>query len=141
RGVVGLLVGVWVARYLGPEQFGLLSYAQSFVLLFGMFATLGLDGFVVRELIRNETRRDTLLGTAFVLKLLGVCMMLVVITVVVFFTRNDKYTVFLVLLIAASFVFQSLNVIDFYFQAKVLSKYVAWINSATVLLSSVIKIG
>jgi O-antigen/teichoic acid export membrane protein len=28
---VGLFVGVWVARYLGPEKFGLLSYAKSFV--------------------------------------------------------------------------------------------------------------
>ena len=48
RMFVGLFVGVWVARYLGPEQFGLLSYAQSFVGLFTIIATLGLDDVVVR---------------------------------------------------------------------------------------------
>ena len=51
RMVVGLLVGVWVARYLGPEKFGLLSYALSFVGLFSIVATFGLDEIVVRELV------------------------------------------------------------------------------------------
>ena len=51
RVVIGLFIGVWVARYLGPEKYGLLSYAQSFVGLFTAIATLGLDGIVVRELV------------------------------------------------------------------------------------------
>ncbi len=44
RMVVALFVGVYVARYLGPERFGLLSYAGSFVGLFTALETLGLDG-------------------------------------------------------------------------------------------------
>jgi O-antigen/teichoic acid export membrane protein len=32
RMVVSLLVGIYVARYLGPERFGLLSYELSFVM-------------------------------------------------------------------------------------------------------------
>ena len=47
--IVALFVGVYVARYLGPERFGLLSYAGSFVGLFTALATLGLDGIMVRE--------------------------------------------------------------------------------------------
>ena len=46
---VGLVVGVWVARYLGPGRFGELSFAVAFVALFGAGASLGLDGVVVRE--------------------------------------------------------------------------------------------
>lgn len=69
---VGLLVGVWVARYLGPEQFGIYSYALSFTALFSTFATLGLDGIVVRNIVRDPSFKDEILGTAFVLKLLGV---------------------------------------------------------------------
>jgi len=71
RMFMGLFVGIWVARYLGPEDFGLLSYAQSFVFLFVTIATLGLDGIVVRELVKNEAKRDVLIGTAFILKLIG----------------------------------------------------------------------
>ena len=56
RMIVGLFVGIWVARYLGPEQFGLFSYAQGFVGLFTAISTLELDGIVVRELIKDEKR-------------------------------------------------------------------------------------
>ena len=52
---VGIFVTVWVARYLGPEQFGILSYAIAIVGLFSAFATLGLDSITVRELVKNET--------------------------------------------------------------------------------------
>jgi len=63
RMFVSLFVGVWIARYLGPDKFGLLSYAQSFVGLFAAFATLGLDGIIVRELVKDESKRNKYLDT------------------------------------------------------------------------------
>jgi len=137
---VGLFVGIWIARYLGPEQFGLFSYAQSFVFLFTAIATLGLDGIVVRELVKDESKRDILLGTAFGLKLIGAIIILPVLFLAVQFTNNDDYTNLLVFIIASATIFQSFNVIDFYYQSKVLSKYVAFANTVVLALSSVIKI-
>ena len=137
---VGLFVGIWIARYLGPEQFGLLSYAQSFVFLFTTMATLGLDGIVVRELVKDESKRDVLLGTAFGLKLIGAIIILPVLFLAVQFTNNDGYTNLLVFVIASATIFQSFHVIDFYYQSKVLSKYVAFANTVVLGLSSVIKI-
>ncbi|MEW4983213.1 MAG: flippase [Cycloclasticus sp.] len=137
---VGLFVGIWVARYLGPEKFGLLSYAQSFVFLFTAIATLGLDGIVVRELVKDESKRDVLLGTAFGLKLIGAIIILPVLFLAVQFTNNDDYTNLLVFIIASATIFQSFNVIDFYYQSKVLSKYVALANAVALALSSAIKI-
>jgi len=46
----------------------------------------------------------------------------------------------LVFIIASATIFQSFNVIDFYYQSKVLSKYVALANAAVLALSSTIKI-
>ena len=60
----GLLIGVWVARYLGPEKFGLLNYAIAFVSLFNVFATLGLNNIVVRELVRKPSEKGEILGTS-----------------------------------------------------------------------------
>lgn len=140
RMTVGLFVGVWVARYLGPEQFGLFSYAQSFVGLFTAIATLGLDGIVVRELVKDDSRRDELLGTAFYLKLTGAIVVLITLAVAVTFTSNDTYTNLLIFIIASATIFQAFNVVDMYFQAKVLSKYVVFANIATLFLSSILKI-
>ncbi len=140
RMTVGLFVGIWVARYLGPEQFGLFSYAQSFVALFAAFATLGLDGIIVRELVKDESQRDKLLGAAFILKLVGAILVLALLAVAVFFQSNDQQTNLLIFIIASAVVFQSFNIIDFYFQSKVLSKYVVYCNIFGLLLSSIIKI-
>lgn len=140
RMVVGLFVGVWMARYLGPEGFGLLSYAQSFAYLFAVFSTLGLDGIVTRELVKDETRRDQLLGTAFLMKLIGALVIFPIITLATLFTSAADSTNLLIYIIATSIIFQSFNVIDFYYQAKVISKYVAWSNTISLLISSLTKI-
>lgn len=140
RIIVGLFVGIWVARYLGPEQFGLFSYALSFVGIFTAFATLGLDGIVVRELVKNDGRRDELVGTAFFLKVIGAISVLLVLTMAIEFTSNDRYTNILVFIIASATIFQSFNAIDFYFQSRVLSKYVVYANIISLFLSSTVKI-
>lgn len=139
--VVGLFVGVWIAKFLGPEQFGLLSYAQAFVGLFTAFATLGLDGIVVRELVKYPEKEKELLGTAFWLKLIGALIMLGMVALAVQFTSNDFYTNILIFIIASGTIFQAFNVIDFYFQAKVLGKYMALANSISLFISSIVKIG
>ena len=140
RMTLGLFVGIWVARYLGPEQFGLFSYAQSFVALFAAFATLGLDGIVIRELIKDESQRDKLLGTAFTLKLMGGIAVLLFLAIAMFFQSSDSLTTIFIFIIASATIFQSFNVIDFYFQSKVLSKYVVYSNVLSLLISSIIKV-
>lgn len=140
RMFMGLFVGIWVARYLGPEQFGLLSYAQSFVFLFTAIATLGLDSIVVRELVKDNSQHNVLLGTAFTLKLIGSLCILPLLWLGVQFTSNDSYTNLLIFIIASGTIFQSFNVIDFYYQSSVLSKYVAFANTITLAISSIIKI-
>ncbi len=137
RMIVGLLVTIWVARYLGPSEFGLLSYAQSFALLFTALASLGLDSIVVRELVKSEYPTEDLLGTAFALKAVSGILVLPLIYGALQTTSDPS---FLVMIVAFSIFFQSFNVIDFFFQAKVLSKYVALANSFSLLVSSLIKV-
>jgi len=140
RMIVGLFIGVWVARYLGPEQFGIFSYAQSFVGLFTAIATLGLDGIVVRELVKDETRRDELIGTAFWLKLMGAFAVLCFLAIAINFTSNDTSSNILIFIIASATVFQSFNVVDMYFQAKVMSKFVVYSNVISLFITSLVKI-
>ena len=51
---VAFFVGVWVIRYLGPERYGILSYALAFTALFGVLSKLGLEAILVRELVDNK---------------------------------------------------------------------------------------
>ncbi len=138
--VVALFVGVYVARYLGPERFGLLSYTGSFVGLFTALATLGLDGIMVRELVKTPERRDELLGTAFWLKAGGAVLMWAIIAAAVPFTRNDTQTNILIVIIAFAVIFQALNIIDFNYQAEVKSKYVVYAHLVSLVISSITKL-
>lgn len=137
---VALFVGVYVARYLGPERFGLLSYAMSFVGLFTALATLGLDGIMVRELVKTPERRDELLGTAFWLKLGGAILMWVGIAAAIQFTHNDTQTNILIVIIAFAVIFQAFNIIDFNYQAEVKSKFVVYAHLVQLVVSSITKL-
>ncbi len=140
RMIVGLFLGVWVARYLGPEQYGLFSYAQSFVGLFIIISRFGLDAVLVRELVKGTQNTDELMGTAFYLRFFGFIVVLLLLLLSIQFTSNDTATNILVFIIASAIMFQSFNVIDLYFQSKVLSKYIVLVNIVSLFLSSIIKI-
>jgi O-antigen/teichoic acid export membrane protein len=140
RMVIALFVGVYVARYLGPSNYGLLSYAGSFVGLFSAIATVGLDKIVVRDLVNDKEKRDELLGTAFALKIVGFILLLGLLAVAVRFTTNDSFTNLLILIIVSATFFQSFNVIDFYFQSRVLSKYVVHAQIISGILAAIIKL-
>jgi O-antigen/teichoic acid export membrane protein len=140
RMIAGVLVGIWVARYLGPQQFGVFSYALAFVALFGSVAKLGLDSIVVRELVNDADNREIYLGTAFWLKIFGAGITLAVVAIAATFASNSHATNIYILIIACGIVFQSFEVIDFYFQARVLSKFVSISRGIQLLISSLLKI-
>lgn len=140
RIMAGLLVGIWVARYLGPEQFGLFSYVLAFTAIFSGIAKLGLDGIMVRELVNHPEKRDTYLGTAFWLKIIGALIVMVLMAAIVPFTSNDASTNLFIFIIAAGLVLQSFEVVEFYFQSQVLAKIVSICKVIQLALSSIIKI-
>ncbi|EKO3688405.1 flippase [Vibrio metschnikovii] len=140
RIIAGLLVGIWVARYLGPQQFGLFSYALAFTAIFAGIAKLGLDGIIVRELINHPDKRDAYLGTAFWLKVMGSIIVMLLMAAVIPFTNNDATTNLFIFIIACGLVFQSFEVVEFYFQSQVLAKLISICKIIQLSLSSVIKI-
>ena len=138
---IGLLVGVWIARYLGPEQFGLFSYSAAFVTLFSIFATLGLDGIVVRDLLHNPEQKNEILGTAFLIKLVGGGVtLLLAVTTILLLRPSDSLAHSLVAIVAAGTIFQSFDVIDFWFQSRVESRWVIYARNAAFVVVSAIRI-
>ena len=136
-----LFVGIWVARYLGPEQYGSLNYAIAFVALFNPIVTLGLDEIVVRELVKFPNERDEILGTAFLLKATAsVATWCLVATVAFLLPPDNPVGFWIILIIAGGFIFQSFDVLEFYFRAQVLSKYTALVRGSTLIIVSLLKV-
>lgn len=141
RMVVSFFVGIAIARYLGPEQYGQLNYAQSFVALFSALAALGLDGIVVRNLVNEPARKDEIMGSAFVLKLFG-SLFTIALTVglIVWMRPDDTGTQWMVTLIALGLVLQSFDTIDYWFQSQVYAKVKVYAYGISFFLISVVKL-
>ena len=140
RMVVGLLVGVYVARYLGPEAFGVLNYAISFVLLFSALSQLGLDNLVVRDLVVAPERAAETLSAAFTLRLAGGTVALGLITVVAWSTQADPIARLTILIIACGLVFQSLEVTAYWFYARTFTLPVAVARLVALAVISTLRI-
>lgn len=137
---MGLVVNAWMARYLGPEQFGVFNYALAFVMIFSTLANLGLDGIVVRDIVRDPSCRDETLGSAFVMKFFAGTLTVLVSAISIALLRpHDSLTFWMVALTAAGTVFQAFDTIDFWFQAQVRSKHVVYARSVAFLTMSLLK--
>ncbi|WP_158611101.1 flippase [Prevotella sp. OH937_COT-195] len=135
-----LFVGILVTRYLGPEQFGLMNYVISYVMLFQILASFGLDSIEIREEARNRQEYNKYIGTAFYLKLaLGAVVFILCISMSVFL-EADRFTTYMVAMYALSMIANSFNVIRNYFMAIVDNEYVVKSEMARVVIGALIKI-
>jgi O-antigen/teichoic acid export membrane protein len=141
---ISVIVVVYVARYLGPEEFGILNFALSCVAILSAFANLGLDDVVVRNLVLSPDETDSILGTAFTLKFIGFCCFEGILILFVALAPIERTSAVFILIVSLSLLFQVYSVIDFYFQSKVavryssLSKIVATLTGAAVRIALVI---
>lgn len=136
----GLLVGIIVARYLGPEQYGLMSYVISYVFLFQTLALFGLDSIEIREEARGHKPFPTIIGTAFFLKLFFGCCCILIAIITSWLMEADGYTTLLIAIYSLSVVLNSLIVIRNYFTAIVQNEYVVKAEISRTLISIVIKL-
>lgn len=135
RLVAGLVVGIAVARYLGPSDFGLLNYAISFAALFAAISGLGLEGVLLRELVRTPGEKDELLGSAFWLRVISGSLVWGLITLIGAIVFRDEHLVFwLVVVIAGGFIFQAFDVVESYFASTVASKYAVMAKGITFVI-------
>ncbi len=136
----GLLVGIIVARYLGPEHYGLLNYVISYVFLFMTFASFGLDAIEIREEARQQVPYTTVIGTAFGLKAAFGLLFMVLVIATSWAMEADGYTTLLVAIYSLTIVLNSFSVVRNYFTAIVKNKYIVQAEISRTLIGIVIKI-
>jgi polysaccharide transporter, PST family len=137
-----LTVGLWAARYLGPENFGTLNYAIAFVGIFSAFSTLGLNRIVVRDVLQQPERSEETLGTAFILCLAsGGAVTLAAIGLILNLRPADTTLHWLVALMAAGLLFQASDVITFLFNSRIEAKHDIKARSFAYALTNFVRIG
>ncbi|RNL56871.1 flippase [Pedobacter jejuensis] len=143
--IISLVVNLAITTYLGPILFGNLSFGLSLVAILAAVGGLGLDTFIIREVIQEPGKRDEILGTSLWLRIItnGLLIPIAIGIYLISHSLSSNPGESLVLLIAllsfASF-FKSFNVIDSYFQSQVQSKYVVQVQNISLVVTSIFKI-
>jgi PST family polysaccharide transporter len=140
RMLFALFVMAWVARYLGTEDFGVLQYAAAFVGLFGPLAILGLEGIVVRDLVREPGARDEIMGTTLVMRLAGGLAGSLLAIVAIFLVRDDHVVRLVTGITAFTLFLEAFDCIDSWFQSRVQSKYTVIAKSIVLVIANLLRI-
>lgn len=143
--LIKMFTGIAVANFLGSEQNGMLNFPMAIITFFMAASALGLDSYVTRELLHRPQAKNTLLGTAFFMRLLAGVLALPLIYFAYFLVTNvseSNLGIPFEFIIIVSFVciIQSINIIDSYFQSQVQGKKIMTVQIAGNLVSAALKV-
>lgn len=138
---VGLFVNIWIARYLGPADFGLFNYAQAIATMFSFASTLGLPEILMRDLVGQPDRKRLILASAFILRVGGAALVLLMSMVFIVVTRPTEPTTWLIMaFLASAQIAQSMDVIDSEYQSRGKVSRIVLLRNLNFLFFSVVKI-
>ena len=140
QSLLALVINMLTSRYLGPANYGTIQYAASLVAFATPFMQLGLNSVLVNEIIKRPDKEGETLGTALTMSALS---SLLCICGILGFTgianKGDKETILVCALYSVSLFFSALEMIQYWFQAKLQSKYVSLSMLAVYVLISIYK--
>lgn len=138
--VISFITTAFIARQLGPTNFGQLSYAISFVAVFSFLASLGIDGIVYRDLVKFPEKKMEYLGTALGIKLSASIFTSIVIIISAITFAEDDVSKILIIILSFTFIFNSFLVVNNDFQASVRSKAPALISLIVTVILNTLKV-
>jgi O-antigen/teichoic acid export membrane protein len=143
--VLSMVVSFIIARKLGATLFGELNFALAFTTIIAAVGTLGLDSFIIREIINEPDKKEEILGTSLFMRL-GVNLLLIPISIAIYLVihrladQPGNSLTWIILILACISFFKSFNVIDSYFQSQVASKFVVQVQNVCVIVSAITQI-
>lgn len=135
-----LFVGILVARYLGPDNYGLMNYVISYVSIFTVISTFGMDNIEIRELSKYPEKKESILGTCLRIRFICAGIALLLIIVSLFIHKADTFTTTMILLYSSTLFVGCFNVIRNYFTSIIKNEYIVKSEVLRTFLGILIKL-
>ena len=141
RMFVGFFVLILITRYLGPEQFGVLSYCLAIVAMATPFYKMGIDGILLRESTVLSEQSDRVIGTAIFLRCAAAFIVVPAVYFLVVYLRPGESIIHgLTLIIALGILFRVFDVIEIWFHSQIVSRYGVVAKASAYFISAIFKI-
>lgn len=135
----GVFVGILVAKYLGPELFGRFSYVMALLALISVVTRMGLDPVVVRNVVNDKLHGERYITAALSIRLIASAIILIPIFFISIVYDSTETFLFLSI-VMSGLVFQSYDVVAFYYEAHVQSKLISICKIIQLILSTALKL-
>lgn len=139
--VLTLIVGMLTARYLGPSNYGVIGETASYVAFFSVVCQLGFTSTAVKEIMDNKEREGEILGTTIFFRICTSLISSVAITALIFVLKGgDRLIVTVAFLQSLSLMFQSFEMLHYWYQSRLETRISVKIQSAAYVIMAVYKI-
>jgi PST family polysaccharide transporter len=140
RFVLNTMVGFYIARHLGPERLGTLSYCTAVATLIGCVTALGLDAVVKRDLLESPLGHVEILASSGLLRLVAAFGSYGLLFVMEFLKRDSKEEFGLLIVLGLTFFQPALIVPDLWLQTQLKSKLSVWAQTGALAVCSAFRI-
>ena len=141
KAVLTLIVTMITARCLGVANFGLINYAAGIVAFVAPIMKLGLDAVAVHEIVNHPDKEGETLGTIVILSLLsGVLCIVGILGFTSIANSQEPLTIAVCVVYGLVLIFQAMEMIQYWFQAKLLSQYSAVAMLISYMTVSIVQI-
>lgn len=139
--IMSFVVGIFTARYLGPDNFGLINYAAAYTAFFASLCNLGIGSIIIKDFSDNPDEEGEALGTALVLRAISSFLSaLMIVGIVSIVDKDEPLTILVAALSSIGLLFQIFDAFNQWFQYGLKSKYYAVATVIAYIAVSVYKI-
>ncbi len=138
--LLSLIIGIVVTRYLGPENIGIMTYAIAIYAIIFAISTLGLDDFIIKNVVADRVNAPKVLGSAFFLRTVTSVLLFISALIYSYLTISSEKMFPIIIIISASVLLQPITSIQICFMSDVNNKLktLSYLIGATI--AAVIKI-
>lgn len=141
QSLISLVIGTISARYLGPSNYGLISYATSLIAFVTPLAQLGLRNIFVEQIMSHPEREGKTVGTTLVMSMTSSLLCIAgCMTFVWLVNAGERDTLIVCALYSVTLFFQMSEMIEYWYQAKLLSRYTSVVALAAYTIAALYRV-
>lgn len=134
------LVGVWIARALGPDGFGYVNYIFAVVGIAAVFGNFGIPALVIQDLSEKTEPIDKIITSAMLVHVIGGVLVISISLVWGFALCLDQEYIVGLAIMSCAYLLKVFDVVKYVCEYKIEAKKIVLVENIAMIISSGLKV-